>query len=160
VVSRATFVQLPGGRRLDLPEIQAFCESNDCHRVQHFAPREHKSRFLGNKIEFTLVYYACRNCARSQKVFALALQVSPPSKPDSIATMMKLGEFPPFGPPAPSRLLKLTGGDRALFLKGRQCENQGLGIGAFGYYRRVVEYQKGRLFDELIQTAERLGGCQ
>ncbi len=57
----------------------------------------------------------------------------------------------------PDRLLKLFGDDRAIFLKGRQCENQGLGVGAYSYYRRVVENQKNRILDKIIEIAERVG---
>ena len=42
------------------------------------------------------------------------------------------------------------------YLKGRRCENQGLSIGAFSYYRRVVESQKDKIFDEIIGVCERL----
>ena len=51
----------------------------------------------------------------------------------------------------------MVGPDRDLFLKGRSAENRGLGIGAFAYYRRVVEEQKGRILDEMIRVAERTG---
>jgi len=70
---------------------------------------------------------------------------------------LKFGEIPLFGPPLPSRLMNMIGPDRELLLKGRRAESQSLGIGAFGYYRRVVENQKGRLFDEIFKAAERLG---
>jgi len=45
-------------------------------------------------------------------------------------------------------------------LKGRRSENQGLGIGAFGYYRRVVENQKNRILDEVIKVSEKLGATK
>ena len=41
-----------------------------------------------------------------------------------------------------------------MFLKGRRCEIQGLGIGAFVYYRRVVEDQKDRILAEIIKVAQ------
>jgi hypothetical protein len=69
----------------------------------------------------------------------------------------KYGELPAFGPPTPARLIKLFGTDRELFLQGRRCENQGLGIGAFTYYRRVVENQKNRIFKEIIRVADKIG---
>ena len=69
----------------------------------------------------------------------------------------KLGELPPYGPPIPSRLIKLIGPDRDIFLKGRNCENQGLGIGAFAYYRRVVENQKNRILEEIVKVSEKIG---
>jgi len=43
-----------------------------------------------------------------------------------------------------------------MFLKGRRSENQGLGIAAFAYYRRVIEGQKDRIFDEIIKVCRRL----
>jgi hypothetical protein len=61
-----------------------------------------------------------------------------------------------YGPPTPSRLISLIGPDRELFLKGRRCENQGLGIGAFGYYRRVVENQKNRILGEILKLAQKI----
>lgn len=61
-----------------------------------------------------------------------------------------------YGPPTPARLIKLIGPDRETFLKGRRCENQGLGIGAFIYYRRVVEDQKNRILTEIIKVCEKL----
>ena len=45
-------------------------------------------------------------------------------------------------------------------MKGRRCENQGLGIGAFTYYRRVVENQKNRILGEVIKVAEKVGAKQ
>jgi hypothetical protein len=68
----------------------------------------------------------------------------------------KIGEFPSFGPPTPARLTSLIGPDRELFIKGRRCENQGLGIGAYAYYRRVVEQQKNRILGEVIRVSQRL----
>ncbi|CAE6784189.1 hypothetical protein R70006_04550 [Paraburkholderia domus] len=76
---------------------------------------------------------------------------------DDEAVVFKYGEDPPFGPPLPSRLLKLAEDQRDLLLKGRRCENQGLGIAAFAYYRRVVEEQKNRILDEILRVSRTLG---
>ena len=64
--------------------------------------------------------------------------------------------MPAFGPPLPARLFKMAGADGELLRKGRRAENQSLGIGAFVYYRRVVENQKDRLLGEIRKAAERL----
>jgi len=98
------------------------------------------------------VSYACRNCNKSFKTFALWVSHD---ETGLAGSAMKYGEWPLFGPPTPSRLVSLVGPDRDAFLKGRRAENQGLGIGAFAYYRRVVENQKNRLLDEIIRVAER-----
>ena len=54
-------------------------------------------------------------------------------------------------------MLRLIQEDRELFLIGRRAETQGMGIGAFAYYRRVVEEQKTRIFDKIIDVAKKLG---
>jgi hypothetical protein len=87
------------------------------------------------------------------KTFSLAAQ----HDPNGVSgRCYKFGEIPSYGPPTPSRLIKLIGPDRETFLKGRQCENQGLGIGAFVYYRRVLENQKNRILDEIIKVGRAL----
>ena len=69
----------------------------------------------------------------------------------------KLGETPPFGPNTPARVITLIGRDRELFLQGRRAENHAMGIGAFAYYRRVVENQKTRIIREIAKVAAKLG---
>ena len=97
--------------------------------------------------------YRCRHCKANAKWFALALHLGQ----DKTTTLaIKIGEYPPFGPPTPSRVISLIGPDKELFLKGRRAENQGLGIGAFAYYRRVVESQWSRIVLEVRRVAERL----
>jgi hypothetical protein len=98
------------------------------------------------------VNYTCRNCGKTTKTFALWVVPIPPYD----ARIYKYGEYPQFGPPTPSRLLSLIREDRDLFLKGRRCENQDLGIAAFGDYRRVVEHEKGRIFGEIKRVAQKL----
>jgi hypothetical protein len=43
-----------------------------------------------------------------------------------------------------------------MFLKGRRAELRGLGIGAFAYYRRIVEDQKVVIIEQLEKAAKRL----
>jgi hypothetical protein len=57
----------------------------------------------------------------------------------------------------PNALLDLFEGDKQHLLNGRRCENQGLGIGAMAYYRRVIENQKNTLLDAIIAAARRVG---
>jgi len=101
----------------------------------------------------TFLDYRCRNCRKNFKTFVVEVKCSGKG---GNGEAMKLGERPPFGPNVPSRVITLIGGDRELFLAGRRAENQGMGIGAFAYYRRVVENQKGRIIDEIIKVAKRI----
>jgi len=72
----------------------------------------------------------------------------------------KFGELPTYGPPVSPKLIKLIGPDRDEFLKGRRCENQGLGVGSFIYYRRVVENQKNRILEQVIKVSEKIGASK
>jgi hypothetical protein len=67
-----------------------------------------------------------------------------------------MGEEPAFGPPLPVRLKGLFKSDRELLRKGYQAEIHGQGIGAFAYYRRVVEDGKDRLIDKIIEVCRKI----
>jgi hypothetical protein len=43
-----------------------------------------------------------------------------------------------------------------MFMQGRRAELRGLGIGAFAYYRRIVEDQKVVIIEQLEKVAKRL----
>ena len=136
---------------LQEPELELHCDV--CKGNRRFACSDTNSHYIGNDIDFEFVTYTCKNCGKTRKVFALAVAK------DGYKTsgrVQKLGELPPFGPPTPSRVMKLVGEDRELFLKGRRAELHGLGIGAFAYYRRVVEEQKGRIIEEIGKAAVKL----
>jgi hypothetical protein len=139
--------------RLIAPDLQLHCGSKDCNGIRTFFSSD--SNVLSSDSELEFLTYICRNCRRTVKNFALLVR----RDPDRAATarVYKLGELPPFGPPTPSRLIGLVGEDRELFLSGRRAEMRGLGIGAFAYYRRVVEAQKGRIIREIGKVAERVG---
>ncbi|MEX2307666.1 MAG: hypothetical protein WD738_08745 [Pirellulales bacterium] len=67
-----------------------------------------------------------------------------------------VGQWPPFGPNTPALLLRLIQNDKDIFLQGRRAESLNLGIGAYAYYRRVVENEKDRLFEKIINVARQL----
>lgn len=141
-----------GTRRVKTPEIELHC--TQCNGDRFFAPTE-QGDFIGSrKSTDTFLNYVCRNCRKCPKTFSLGAVYDDESK---VWKVFKYGEDPAFGPPTPSRAIALIGPDRDQFLKGRRCENQGLGVGAFVYYRRVVENQKNRIFDEVIRVSRHLG---
>lgn len=145
-------------RRIITPEIQLHCADEACNGTRFFrcistAPEVIEGRFVNS-----FLTYQCWNCQRTLKVFSVSVKWDKhPSEYLETGEALKFGENPPFGPPTPARLINLIGPDRDAFLKGRRCENQGLGIGAFVYYRRVVENQRARILAEIIKVAERVG---
>jgi hypothetical protein len=141
-----------------LPDTQLHCSSNVCNRELFF--RVDKPRLtLSKGANFEYVQYKCSNCQERKKVFAIAILIEQADEGVDVKCL-KFGELPAYGPPIPPRLHSLLGMGRELFLSGRRCENQGLGIGAFAYYRRVVEDQKNRLLAEILKVARVISAPQ
>ena len=138
------------------PDIQLHCGNDSCNSTMFFRRRTTTPTDLQAK-EWHNFYigYRCANCQKSWKTFSLGAYLDH----ETSGTCYKFGEIPEYGPPTAARLIKLIGPDRDTFLKGRRCENQGLGIGAFVYYRRVVENQKNRILGEIITVAKKLGAA-
>lgn len=133
------------------PTIQLHCDQ--CEGTRFFQCRA--EIVLREKIPDDLfLVYVCKNCNASLKTYALCVT----RNTGSVAgTASKYGEAPMFGPQTPARVITLIGRDRDLFLKGRRAENQGLGIGSFAYYRRVVENQKVQIIQEITKACAKLG---
>lgn len=144
--------------RIRIPDIFIFCTSPSCEGFRYFNVDQDDAVIdvYDNECKDLYLYYTCKNCNSSQKTYAVQLSLLVlANKPFSLKAR-KFGEFPPFGPPIPARIYKLIKDDRELFLVGRRAENQGMGIGSFAYYRRVVENQKNRIFDEIIKAVNKL----
>jgi hypothetical protein len=141
------------GYEFAAPDIQLHCGSDTCNRTLFFRRTEKPAELTLDKWVLFFITYRCSNCRSTEKTFSLGALL----KREAAGECYKFGELPEYGPPTAARLIKLIGPDRELFLKGRRCENQGLGIGAFVYYRRVVENQKNRILDEIIKVATKLG---
>jgi hypothetical protein len=137
---------------LDNPEIQLHCINERCNGIHFFYSKRNEVYLKTREENKLFAEYICRNCQTTRKTYSLLVILRPEWN-----DIIKLGGYPEFGPPTPSRVIKLLGPDRELYLKGRRAENQGLGIGAFGYYRRVVENQKSRIFDEISRVSAKLG---
>ena len=147
------------GRKVDqvcTPDLQLHCPNDACNGTRFFRCVNQKKPVLPERdYNFFYLTYLCSNCQDTKKTFSLTAKVD--WEESASGQAYKFGELPPFGPPTPARLIKLIGPDRDEFLKGRRCENQGLGVGAFIYYRRVVENQKNRILAEISKVAEKLG---
>lgn len=77
--------------------------------------------------------------------------------------LMKIGQWPSWLPDVEKdkNLVKALGDNIDIYKKGLYCENEGCGIGAFAYYRRVVENIIDGLLDDLLETikADETLGC-
>lgn len=159
--SEAVLVQLTGPKKKErgqeyydllAPDIQLHCSSPKCGGTRSFRLDANYSYSVFKEWDNKFLTYVCRNCENTRRTFAIRVCVTDVGR----GRASKLGEYPAFGPPVPPRVVSLVGPERELFLKGRRSENQGLGIGAFTYYRRVVESQWKRLIGEIIRVAEKV----
>jgi hypothetical protein len=138
------------------PDLTLHCASDHCSGLRFFRHTSGEISLYRQRNEGDgFLTYQCSNCEGSIKRFALYADVNDRGK--SEGHCFKYGELPPFGPPTPSRLMKILGNEGDFFLKGRRCETQGLGVGAFAYYRRVVENQKNQIVAEIIRVSQKIG---
>ena len=146
------------GKRLDIctPEIELYCKI--CNDYRFFKSTDQESIFNETNYNLIFLIYSCKNCETYDKVFAIRLESQKKEKSDDFqdGIAIKLGEYPEYGDPTPSKLINIIGPDIDLYLKGRKCENQGMGLGAFSYYRRVVENQKNRILEAFIGAAKEI----
>ena len=136
-----------------LPEIELYCETESCSGNRIFATQG-TPQLSAASASLMFITYVCKNCGKSIKTYALRSHFMGADRENPC--WFKFGERPRFGPPVSRRLNALIEPERELFLKGRRCEMQGLGIGAFSYYRRMVEGLKNRLLDKIISVCKRL----
>jgi hypothetical protein len=141
--------------RLDIntPELRLHCGQCDGERTF----RSDSTLVLSkNTVQMGFLSYLCGDCRKQPKTFSLWAAAGETRG----GVAYKYGEMPPFGARVPNKVLCHFGDDRENFIKGRQCENQGLGVGAFAYYKRVVENHKNEIFDEVIKVCETVGAPQ
>lgn len=144
-----------------LPKLLLHCSSQTCGGERTFScdtDAETLPRDLSVLVK--IITYECRNCRGTQKIFAVSIRRLEGNIERTLAAANKIGESPTFGPKVSRRVLDLLGDDKELFLKGRRAENQGMGIGAFVYYRRVLEGQRARLLGQIAEVARRIGAPQ
>lgn len=98
--------------------------------------------FTGKTILFQYLCHGCNIFRRQFNVFFS----------EGGDYLYKFGQYPAYEIKIDKGLEKILGERSGLYKKGLVCESQGYGIGAFGYYRRIVE----EIIDELLDSIEDL----
>lgn len=83
--------------------------------------------------------YKCHYCGSFLWTFLLRIG-------DNCDSVTKVGQWPAWSITLDPGLARMLGDHVATYRKGLVCESQSYGIGAFAYYRRIVE----RLIDRLL----------
>lgn len=153
VIGLTAFVEHQGPV-LQKPSLSLHCSSPECGGDHFFDCQDaYRSHVLNpGTLRDVSLYYTCRHCRRSQKVYMVRVKHSSSGKGEAL----KIGEYPPTVPETSRATLALVEEHKDVYFKGRRAENQNLGMGAYAYYRRIVEELRGKLFDALIETGKRL----
>lgn len=131
------------------PTLRLYCET--CDGFRNFEGKwQHRDCLRDTKDDFLV--YKCRDCDEQEKRFCLYVT----ALDNCNGEVVKLGEYPSLHIKLPTNLSKLLGDDYYNFINGLKCERQGLGIGAYSYYRRVLENQKNQLLGEILKVSRKL----
>ena len=126
--------------QLEAPAVHMYCSI--CGSEQTFTVFTRKNLTLeGNRPPRGVMWYIYRCASCKEFLRNFLLKFDPEGN-----YVMKVGQEPPWDI-SPDQALEKALGDRAdYYRKGLVCESQGYGIGAFSYYRRIVE----EVIDDLL----------
>lgn len=93
-----------------------------------------------------LIEYTCTACRNYHKTYLVkCFKNSASGRPPYIE---KIGQYPPWDISVDKELQKILADHLEVYKKGLICESQGYGIGAYAYYRRIIE----DIIDSLIDS--------
>lgn len=143
-----------GDSRISLPDLTLYCEYCEGERrfICNGPARVPDHGNLAQTGDFFL-RYQCKNCEIGVKVYIFRTEYLS----GKTWKLMKYGEFPSKINISPELNKFLNDEEKQLFRKGLQSEANKAGIGAFTYYRRVVENARNRIVDEIVKACERTG---
>ncbi len=129
--------------------ITRFCETckKDERKFKCLGVPSHQPLFTEMPNALMNIEYKCVEC--ESQVIKYVVYVN-----HNDGYMMKVGQWPSWLPKIDRNLGKALGDDLEVYKKGLYCENEGCGIGAFAYYRRVVEDIINDSLDQLFEALE------
>jgi len=136
------------------PQLRLYCK--ECDGIRNFMGGWEYGGSVSEERDDFLIYM-CRDCGKYKKHFCLKSLAIDDKKNGAV---LKIGEYPSLHIKLPTNLSKLLGDDYSNFINGLKCERKGLGIGAYSYYRRVVENQKNSLLEEIKKVLIKLSAKQ
>ena len=131
------------------PPIRMDCGSCGC--VQTFQVDDDRSVFEAASPDSLLIKlsYLCAGCEKSPERILFFLERSEGA---GNYWTRKIGQHPPWSAPVEVELKRALKKHHELFRKGKACEGHGYGVGAFAYYRRVIEDMMDTLFDDIASN--------
>lgn len=133
--------------------IRVHCGNPKCDGVRRHNKGKGETFWFSDCLSYHYVSYSCTDCQTRSKMFGI--RATRKTENDQTAICTKIYQEPAFGQPIPKRLFDIIGEEnREFFLQARRSIARGLGIGAYGYYRRIVENTKFDLVGSVLKVAE------
>lgn len=134
-------------------EQKLFIDNIEAHfniKLKTFRAKQHSPPILEEN-DIINLNYICAYCEDYYRFFAIKMG-------EGLETIEKVGQFPAWSRKMEKSLKKLLSKHTDYYKKGKTCEFHSYGIGAFAYYRRIVEDIIGDLLDLIpeILTGEEL----
>ncbi len=92
------------------------------------------------------ITYMCVGCKSFKQHYSI--------KMNGNDTIMKIGQYPPWNISIDKDLKGILGEYEGTYKKGLICESQGYGIGAYAYYRRIIEDIIDELLNQLTEIID------
>jgi hypothetical protein len=121
--------------------------SRDCRHCGKETTWKYQGNSIGStQSSFKLLHYQCVHCGRDSVEFLVVeLQAG---------AFLKAGQFPMLSVRVPNTVEKRLGASDAFYRKALTCRNEGYGLAAVAYFRRVVEDKTNELIDVVADAAE------
>ena len=138
---------------------QTFNMNNDYNAAEDFRyPHYPHSLILSDICPLVVrALYICSACNKSHRYFLIRFYTKTVVKKEggkdverTVVHMEKVGQYPPWSIEMDRELEKLLGKHSVFYKCGLVCESHGYGIGAFAYYRRIIE----EIIDQLLESVE------
>lgn len=154
--------------------LDLYCEFCEIQTTFIELPKQPVSERNG-QTQFKAMPFFCRGCRKGSRTFSfhfrselfvidnkgrLTLPVVGAfltSAVHEVAVMTMMAVYPRSNPKLSSRQRAIIGSAMDLYQKGLVCEDQGFGIAAYAYYRRIVELRKNELIDAISKVASSSG---
>lgn len=93
--------------------------------------------------------FKCLSCRQQRKTFLVNISLNV----DKV-TFVKVGEFPRKNMAVDPELKKFLKNDKDNYIKAEVCLSNGYGVGAFAYFRRIIESNIYQLLDNIATDSE------
>lgn len=106
-----------------------------------------------NKFDETVIYEAVCQLCKKQKIEIIIKIYNELENKKTVFFAQKIGQFPPIATIANKETyIFLREEDKHFYEKARQCLVHGFGMGAFAYFRRIIENEIKHIIEELIEA--------